>query len=452
MAFPRVRNCAFVVLVLLHNLAVSLAIAQQPVVLRIDQVDTSQFPAIAIVVTARNAYGGPIPDLGPDNFAVSEDDTLTPRPIQAVTPLANPDVPVTVVMAVDVSGSMSGAKLRDAQEAAQRFLDGLGQADRVALIAFANTIDLAGADPAREHDFSQDKATLYAVIDALKAGGATPLYDTAYKAVQWAAAQPAGNRAVLLFTDGKEEKAQDGRGGSQVANDDAPILEANKQGVPVFTIGLGEDADESYLQRLAIETGGTYQHAKNSAELAQLFRNVSDLLKQQYRIDYTSGAPADGGEHSVRVMLTHDEYEDSGQASMGKVPLIATSPAAEPTNTPVEPTSAPSPAATPVAALPTATSKPDLVAKAAGNGDSPAQSGPLGIDPLWWLLIAAGVLALGALGVFILASMGVIARGRKNREAPGGGAYHCLRCGATLPAKNARCPSCGALQSYKEGM
>ena len=155
--------------------------------------------------------------------------------------------------------------------------------------------------------FGGDKTALYGAIDRLQAGGWTPLYDTAYKAVTWARPRQ-GNRAVLLFTDGREEKAPNGTGGSKVANDDSPIREANRAGVPVFTVGLGADVDETYLKRLALETGGTYQHTANSAELAQLFRNVADLLKQQYRITYTSGLPADGGMHQVLVAVTAGQH------------------------------------------------------------------------------------------------------------------------------------------------
>ena len=280
------------------------AAAEEPITVRIDRTDVANHPQTVIEATVRNEYGGPITGLTAANFDVSEDRTLKSRPIVAVEPFVNPDEQLSVVLAVDVSGSMTGAKLRDAQEAARRLLDGLTPQDNAALLAFSNLIALDKVDAAREVGFGGDKTALYGVIDRLQAGGWTPLYDTAYKAVTWAAAAPAGNRAVLLFTDGREEKAPDGTGGSKVANDDSPIREANRAGVPVFTVGLGADVDETYLKRLALETGGTYQHAANSAELAQLFRNVADLLKQQYRITYTSGLPADGGMHQVLVAVT----------------------------------------------------------------------------------------------------------------------------------------------------
>ncbi len=428
------------------------AAAQQPVILRIDAVDASAFPQMSLLVTVRNGYGGPIPNLAPANFDVSEDATLQARPIQAVEPLVDPALPVTVLLAIDVSGSMTGAKLRDAQEAARRFLDSLGAQDSAALIAFAASIDLEGADPAREVDFTGDTAPLYQAIDALQAGGATPLYDTAAKAVRWAAAQPAGNRAVLLFTDGKEERAQDGSGGSRIANDDTAIREANRAGIPVFTIGLGADADESYLRRLALETGGAYQHAQDSAELAARFRAVSDLLKQQYRITYSSSLPADGQTHPVMVAVRVGESTASDKAEIGPLPL-APAPTLRPTEppataTPDNPTPPPKPVEEPTSA--------GQVMTVGTNGtvddaEPPSQRDLFGLTPLWWLVIAGVVLAAGALGIFVLGSMGVVALGRKNQSRTGG-AYRCLRCGAPLPAKNARCPSCGAGQSYKEGM
>lgn len=440
---------ALLLLLCLFLVAVPAA-AQGTVVLRIDEIDANAFPSVVVRVTVRNIYGGPIAGLGPADFDVSEDRTLRPQPIVAVEPVTNPEAQVAVVLAIDVSGSMSGAKLRDAQEAARRFLDSLGPQDRVALIAFAGSVDLASVLPTREHGFDTDKTAIYRIVDGLQAGGPTPLYDAAYKAVRWAAAQPAGNRAVLLFTDGKEERAADGSGGSRVADDDTAIREANRAGVPIFTVGLGADADEGYLRRLALETGGVYQHASDSAELAVLFRNVSNLLKQQYRITYTSGLPADGQGHSVLVALRTEQATAFDEARVVAPYLPPTS-----TSTPSEPSSTDTPTAAPPLPEPTAPPAPSgsllVVADISPTPTPPpSSSGPLGIAPIWWLVMAAAALAVGGLAVFVLGSMGILAIGRRSAVAPAGGAYRCLRCGHTLPDKDAQCPSCGYLGSYKE--
>ncbi len=412
------------------------AAAEAPIVIRIDRTDAASHPRAVIEATVRNEYGGPISGLAAANFDVSEDRTLKSRPIVAVEPFVNPNVQLSVVLAVDVSGSMTSAKLRDAQEAARRFLDSLTPKDNAALIAFSNVIALDKVDAAREVGFGGDKAALYTAIDRLQANGWTPLYDTAYKAVTWAAAAPAGNRAVLLFTDGKEEKSPDGKLGSQVSNDDSPIREANRVGVPVFTIGLGADADEAYLKRLALETGGTYQHAANSTELAQLFRNVADLLKQQYRITYTSGLPADGATHQVLVAVTAGQHNAFTEAQLGPLPLLVTP-------TPVPPTATPQPTATPA---PTFTPQPSptlapLPTVAPTPAPAPTQASFLGLGWPAWGGIGGGLVLLAVLAV---------ALGRRATK-PATQAYRCLRCGHALEAKDAPCPSCGFEGSYRSG-
>ncbi len=423
-------------LILLLSTALPAA-AEAPIVVRIDRTNAAGYPQAVIEATVRNEYGGPITGLAAANFDVSEDRTLKSRPIAAVEPFVNPDVQLSVVLAVDVSGSMTGAKLRDAQEAARRFLDSLTPQDNAGLIAFSDVIALDKVDATREVGFGGDKTALYGVIDGLQAGGWTPLYDTAYKAVTWAAAAPAGNRAVLLFTDGREEKAPNGTGGSKVANDDSPIREANRAGVPVFTVGLGADADETYLKRLALETGGTYQHAAKSAELAQLFRNVADLLKQQYRITYTSGLPADGGTHQVLVAVTVGQHNAFTEAALGPLPLLITPttvpPTAtlEPTATPVPPTVTPRPSPT-LAPLPTVAPTPT---------PGPTQAGFLGLDWPVWGGIGGGIILLAVLATVL----------GKKATGPAAPEYRCLRCGHALDAQDSPCPSCGFQGSYKSG-
>jgi VWFA-related protein len=408
------------------------AAAEAPITIRLDALDASAHPQVTIIATVRDEYGVPIAGLAPANFDVSEDRTLKSRPITEVKPLVNPDAQISVVLAVDVSGSMAGAKLRDAQEAGRRLLDGLTDRDGVAFIAFADRIELEKTDPARELPFGKGRAEIYPVIGRVQAAGWTPLYDAAFKAVRWAAAQPPGNRAVLLFTDGREEKAADGSGGSRVANDDTAIREANRAGVPVFTVGLGADADEAYLKRLALETGGTYQHAANSAELAQLFRNVADLLKQQYRITYTSGLPADGALHQVLVAVTVGQHNAFTEAALGPLPLrlpLTAAPIASPTAT-YTPT--PTRTAEPTPA-PTGAPRVEPIAPPVAR----ATLGSFGIPPTGW----AGIL-LGLIAVVVVTVLAT--RKPAAKTTP----YRCLQCGHALPARDAACPSCGRKGSY----
>lgn len=291
---------------------------QQKTNLVIDAVDSSGFPTIQTKVTVTDANGIPIPNLNASHFEVFEDEG--PVTLSEVTPFVDPGVRVAVALVIDVSGSMAGKPLEDAKAAANAFLDKLSDADQAAVIAFGDQVNLGEPfpviDPAKEHDFTTDKGALRNVINLLttQAGVVkTPLYDAAFKAVKMAARQPVGTRAVILFTDGKEEPPV------SIMKPDDPINEAGKHGIPIFTIGLGEGIDRAYLQRGALLTGGRYQETPDSGQLAALFQGVADQLKLRYTISYTSKTIADGLEHTLRVKVSPPGVE-SAEASKIFVP------------------------------------------------------------------------------------------------------------------------------------
>jgi Mg-chelatase subunit ChlD len=114
---------------------------------------------------------------------------------------------MAVVLAIDTSGSMlarspSGNRSIDAvKEAAAAFISLLSAGDRIALFTFDNETEL-------RLDFTDDHRS---AINAVRRISATPeaftrLYDTALAAVKKAAEFPRGRRAVILLTDGRDEK------------------------------------------------------------------------------------------------------------------------------------------------------------------------------------------------------------------------------------------------------
>ncbi len=123
--------------------------------------------------------------------------------------------------------------------------------------------------------------------------------------------QPAGNRAVIVLTDGHEDAPPgDEPGGSTLARE-APISEAVRYGIPVFTIGLGTEIDEDYLSEVALRTGGTYVSTQDSESLTELFQSVLERLKLRYVVEYRSKALADGEEHSLQIEVSTPSGDDS---------------------------------------------------------------------------------------------------------------------------------------------
>ena len=400
--------------------------AQQPpadLSARVDAAAVEDFPQVGLTITVRDANGVPMADLDANAFEVNEDRVPQGRPITAVEPVVNPNLPVSIVLVVDTSGSMEGQPLADAQQAARTLVEQLGEEDEVAFIAFSGAVDLDGADPAREHNPTADRNTVAGLIDGLAAGGGTPLYDALYKGVLWAQQATLGNRAVILLTDGVDEDP-----GSVVASAETAIQEATRANVPVFTVGLegvGERLDAGYLERVARTTGGTYQETPDSAQLTQIFQNVVDRLKQQYLLTYQSGLPGDGQEHRVSVRVEVDSRAAEDEMDFGPLPIFET-----PELTPTPP---PTPIATPLPA-PTATPVPtDTPPPTAPPSHTPTPASPPPPPPPVWPWIVGGLLLVG----IVLAVAAILIR-RGRASVP----EFCRNCGYQLTAPGA-CPQCG---------
>jgi VWFA-related protein len=285
---------------------------------RFEDTDPTNFPTISTLVTVLDPEGLPITGLDASNFSVFEDGQQVP--VSRVDPVVNPDVKIAVALVIDISGSMYGTKIQDAKAAASTFVSGLGPNDLVAVIGFRGKDGEVNLDepfpqinPDREIDFTNDKTQVQALIDLLDVpspqAGRTPLYDGLFKAIRMtSSASGVDYRLVMAFTDGNE-KCKD-CGGSVLKQDD-PITRAQKDDIPVFTIGVGEDADESYLKRVALVTGGTYDYAPTADKLAEIYQGVADQVKQQYLITYKAKAPADGKEHKLDVKVTTPDGEGS---------------------------------------------------------------------------------------------------------------------------------------------
>ncbi len=138
--------------------------------------------------------GKAIPNVDPSQFQITEND----QP-QAVTGLIlgpSKTIPLSIVLAIDTSGSMAGDKITQAKAAAIAFLTSLGPNDRATLLAFNAKVTQVVPSTA-------DHAALAQGINSLQVGGNTAAFDALYDAAQELSNAPAGTkRAVILLTDG----------------------------------------------------------------------------------------------------------------------------------------------------------------------------------------------------------------------------------------------------------
>ena len=172
-----------------------------------------------------------------------------------------PRLDVDTILVVDISGSMRGRPLQDAQEAANAFLDllNLGN-DQVGLVSFNATATL-------QAELTNDDADLRPVLNGLIAGGNTDIAE----AMQVALVELQSSRAdadhqptIILLSDGRQTVSGDPI---------AAAFSAKAAGVKVITVGLGS-ADEQTLKAMA-STASDYYYTPTSTELADIYEQIS---------------------------------------------------------------------------------------------------------------------------------------------------------------------------------
>lgn len=208
---------------------------------------------------------------------------------------------LSVVLVLDVSASMT-PKLAEARAAALGFLSALKPSDRAAVLAFGSRV--VGFTP-----LSTDRSAARAAVLEAATAGETALYDATAVALR-KLRQANGRRAVVLFTDGEDNRS---RMAAEQVIDLARSSEAS-----VFAVGLGvNEAKELVrtLDRIAIETGGRSWFLTSIDGLAGAFRDVVAELENQYFLTFTPADQRSRTTHSIGVKVNRPGFTVRGKKS-----------------------------------------------------------------------------------------------------------------------------------------
>jgi Ca-activated chloride channel family protein len=175
-----------------------------------------------------------------------------------------------IYLVVDVSGSMAGAKLADAQEALRIFVAQIQNADeRVGLIAFSSDVD--EAVPLTRLGTGRD--TLNGAIDTLTASGGTALLDGIDSAATKLQDLNDAERinAIVVMTDGQENRS---RASLRAVTARLQRTQGTDTPIVVFCIAYGRDADMEMLEAISNATGGFTQRGELET-IRELYRTLS---------------------------------------------------------------------------------------------------------------------------------------------------------------------------------
>ena len=226
-------------------------------------------------------------EIGPDDLVVSEDGED-----QKVDTFHEATTPVSIVLALDASGSMR--KSADALiGAARAFVESLRPEDKLSLLFFSDGVVTA-------HDLGTNRKTSVEAIDSYKPVGGTALYDGLSEAFATLKAVE-GRRAVVVMTDGRDENNPGTAPGSRHTL--AEVLDmAREVDATVLPIGLGTNLDRTGLERLADISGGIAYFPTDASELHAQFARTLENLRRRYVLGYTSTHIArDGSWRNVEI-------------------------------------------------------------------------------------------------------------------------------------------------------
>ena len=176
--------------------------------------------------------------------------------------------PINVILVLDRSGSMSGAPLAAAIEAARRFAGFLGGNDRLGVVAFDDDVRViaqpsAGGDPSVAHAIGQ-----------IHAGGSTNLSGGWLKAFELARQGLVdGVNRIVLLTDGQ---ANLGLTDSDALA--AMVRSGAESGVSTTCIGFGAGFNEDLLQALGGEGRGNYWYVEHDDQMTGVFEGEIEGL------------------------------------------------------------------------------------------------------------------------------------------------------------------------------
>lgn len=251
---------------------------------------------VVLHATVVDEKGQFVPGLTADNFHVFED-----KVEQKISVFSKEDIPVTMGLVIDNSGSMR-EKRPQVNAAALSFVRTSNSADEVFVVNFNDEyyLDL-------DEDFTSNPQELHDALERIDTRGSTALFDAIIGSLDHLKKGHKDKRVLLVITDGDDDASRK----------DFPytIKAAVESNAVIYAIGVFSDDDrknnkkmirksKKELTTLAEATGGLAFFPDSLADVDPVCVQVAHDIRNQYTLGYyPTNTAKDGTFRSVKVDL-----------------------------------------------------------------------------------------------------------------------------------------------------
>jgi VWFA-related protein len=226
--------------------------------------------------------GRPVTGLGPTDFEVR--DNGVPQTIDLVS---LGDVQVSVIMALDLSGSLVGSRLVSLQRAGVTLLEALAPPDQAALITFNRAV-------VQRVPLTRDRDPLRKALLGTSADGDTALVDASLAAMLLGDTE-GGRTLVVIFSDGVDT--------ASFTRAEVALETARRVNGVIYAVATTTSGDSRFLRDVTEATGGRVIDIGTDGNPGPAFLEILQEFRRRYVITYTPTAVARGGWHQLSVRV-----------------------------------------------------------------------------------------------------------------------------------------------------
>jgi Ca-activated chloride channel homolog len=244
---------------------------------------------VELHATVQNHKGNLVSGLTQDDFHVYESGVL-----QKIEYFSHDDIPVTVGLVIDNSGSMR-PKIPDVVTAALAFARSSNPQDQMFVVNFNEHVRFGLPD---DTPFTDQPGQLDVALSRIKADGETALYDAIAAALEHLNKGNRDKKVLIVVSDGGDNASQHKL--------DQVMATARQSDAIIYTLGLfdEEDPDKNprVLQELAKETGGEEFLPESLSEVVPICEQIARDIRNQYTIAYVpTNDTQDGTYRAIQV-------------------------------------------------------------------------------------------------------------------------------------------------------